>query len=108
MMKYLDLNCIGKAKAIAETAAQVVMFRFLTGDEKEKLKPFTYQKDESGKWSNVKVKHDLDVDKSYIVVFTPKNRFGETNTQIVYEYNQQWNQLKEIGFIEISQNGFSR
>ena len=106
--KYLDLSCIGKARAIAETATQVVMFRFLFNDEKEKLKPYTYQKDDTGKWSKVKVKHDLEADKSYIVCFTPKNRFGETNTQIVYEFNQQWNQLIEIGFIEISQNGYSR
>lgn len=106
--RYLDLSCIGKARAISETATQVVMFRFLFADEKDKIKPYTYQKDENGKWSKIKVKHDLEADKSYIVCFTPKNRFGETNTQIVYEYNQQWNMLKEIGFTEISQNGYSR
>ena len=103
--RHLDLNCIGKARAIAECATQVVMFRFLFTDEKEKLKPYTYQKDENGKWSNVKVLHDLDVDKSYIVCFTPKNRFGETTSQIVYEFNQQWNQLIEIGYIEIPNLG---
>ena len=81
------------------------MFRFLFGDEKEKLKPYTFQKDNNGKWSNIRQLHDLDPSKSYIVCFTPKNRFGDTTTQIIYEYNQGFNLLKEIGFIEIPQTG---
>ena len=103
--RYLDLDCIGKSKAIAETATQVVMFRFLFGDEKEKLKPYTFQKDENGKWSSVRQLHDLDPTKSYIVCFNPKNRFGDTTTQIVYEYNQSFNALYEIGYIEVPQTG---
>ena len=35
--RYLDLSCVGKSRAIAETATQVVMFRTLSEDEKEKL-----------------------------------------------------------------------
>lgn len=103
--RYLDLDCIGKSRAIAETVAQVVMFRFLFADEKEKIKPYTFQKDENGKWSNVRQLHDLDPTKSYIVCFTPKNRFGDTTTQIVYEYNQSFNTLHEIGYVEIAQTG---
>lgn len=105
LRRYLDNDCVGKSRAIIETATQVVMFRFLFGDEKEKLKPYTFQKDNNGKWSNIRQLHDLDPSKSYIVCFTPKNRFGDTTTQIIYEYNQGFNLLKEIGFIEIPQTG---
>lgn len=103
--RYLDNDCVSKSKAILECATQAVMFRFLFSDEKEKLKPYTFQKDENGKWSSIRKLHDLDPTKSYIVCFTPKNRFGDTTSQIVYEYNQSFNTLKEIGFIEIPQTG---
>ena len=103
--KYLDLSCIGKSKAISETATQVVMFRFLFQDEKEKLKPFTLKRDEeTGRYSNVRELHDLDPNKTYIVVFIPKNRFGETTQQIVMEFNQAFMSLRDIGYVEISPN----
>ena len=61
---YLDLNNIGKAKGISETANQVVMFRFLFNDEKEKLKPYTFKKSDDGKYTNIRELHDLDVNKT--------------------------------------------
>ena len=103
--KHLDLSCIGKSKAIAETATQVVMFRFLFQDEKERLQPFTIKKDEeTGKYTNVRELHTLDPNKSYIIVFIPKNRFGETNQQIVMEFSQSFMSLHDVGFVEISPN----
>lgn len=107
--KYLDLSCIGKSRAIAETATQVVMFRALSVEEKEKLKPWVYQRDEnSGKYSKVRKEIDLDVTKDYIVLFTPKNRYGEIQPQIVYERNMSFNTMKEIGYVEIGYDGFGR
>lgn len=103
---YLDLNNIGKAKGISETANQVVMFRFLFNDEKEKMKPFTFKKSEDGKYSSVRELHDLDVNKTYIVFFTPKNRSGETTTQIVAEWNPSFLTMKQVGWISISPNGY--
>lgn len=103
---YLDLNNIGKAKGISETANQVVQFRFLFNDEKEKMRPYTYKKNEDGKFSSVKEFHDLDVDKSYIVFFTPKNRAGETTSQIVAEWNPSFLTMKQIGWVSISPNGY--
>ena len=102
---YLSENDIGKGKSIIEVASQLVQFRFLFNDEKEKLKPYTFKKDESGKYMNVKEFHDLDVDKTYIVYFTGKNRFGETDTQIVCEYNPSFIQMRDIGWVSISPNG---
>ncbi len=106
--RYLDLSCTGKSRAIAETASQVVMFRSLTREEKEKLKPYQFQKNEDGKYSKIRKVIDLDPDKDYIVVFTPKNRFGDTQPQIVYERNMSFNILKEIGYVEINFDGFGR
>ena len=82
-----------------------MMFRFLFKDEREKLKPYTFKKDEeTGKYSSVKELHDLDPEKNYIVVFIPKNRFGETNQQIVMEFSQSFMTLRDVGYVEISPN----
>lgn len=105
--RYLDLSCIGKSRAIAETATQVTMFRSLTAEEKEKIKPWVFQKNPDGKYSKVRKTFDLDVNKDYIVLFTPKNRFGDTQPQIVYERNMSFNTLKEIGYTEIAYDGFN-
>lgn len=98
---YLDLSCIGKSRAIAETATQVTMFRNLTDAEKDKLKPFNFVRDENGKTTGVKQLVNLDKDKEYIVMFIPKNRFGSTTRQIVYERNMSFNTMREIGWINI-------
>ena len=104
--QFLDLSCIGKSRAIAETATQVTMFRTMTKDEKENLQPWTTPKDANGRYSKVRDLHKLDPEKDYIILFTPKNRFGETSPQIVYERNMAFNTLKEIGYIDISFDGF--
>lgn len=106
--RYLDLSCIGKSRAIAETATQVVCFRTLTNEEKQKLKPYQHQKNEDGKYSKIRKVIDLDETKDYIILFTPKNRFGETQPQLVYERNMSFNTLKEIGYVEIQYDGFKR
>lgn len=105
---YLDTNDIGKGKGICETANQVVMFRFVFNDEKTKLKPYTFKKNEDGKFINVKEIHNLDPDKSYIVFFIPKNRAGETTTQIVAEWNPSFMTMHQIGYVSISPNGSHR
>lgn len=107
--KFLDLSCVGKSRAIAETATQVVMFRTLSQDEKEKIVVYNLHRDEkSGKLTNIRDQYTLDPNKDYIVLFIPKNRFGETRPQIVYERNMAWNSLKEVGLTEISYDGFAR
>lgn len=106
--KYLDLSCIGKSRAIAETATQVVCFRTLTNEEKQKIKPYQHQKNEDGKYSKIRKVIDLDETKDYIVLFTPKNRFGDTQPQLVYERNMSFNTLKEVGYVEIQYDGFKR
>ena len=107
--RFLDLSCTGKSKAIAETATQVVMFRNMTQEEKEKLFVYNLRRNpETGKFENIKEQVKLEEDKEYIILFTPKNRFGDTQPQIVYERNMAWNSMKEIGLTVISYDGFGR
>lgn len=97
--RYLDLTCIAKAKAIAETATQVVMFRPLTAEEREKVKGFNYD-------GKIKKIVDLDKDKDYIMVFTPKNRFGQVTPQILMERNMNFNSYKDVAWTECSYDQF--
>lgn len=105
--RYLDLSCVGKSKAIAETATQVVMFRTMSNDEKEKIEVYRYHRDvNSGKYTSMREIVDIDPQKDYIILFTPKNRFGDTTPQIVYERNMAWNSLREIGYTHVAYDGF--
>lgn len=107
--KYLDLSCIGKSRAIAETAGQVLMFRPLRENEKEKLKVYNYVKDSNGKSTNVRKEINLDVNKDYVVLFVPKNRYGKAgDLQIVYERNMDFNLMKELGYCHIEYDGFGK
>lgn len=105
--KFLDLSCIGKSRAIAETASQVIMFRPIRDGEKNKIKPYTHAKDSNGKYTNIKKEVSLDSNKDYIVLFVPKNRYGKAgDLQLVYERNMDFNTLKEIGYCNIEYDGF--
>ncbi|WP_182006272.1 DnaB-like helicase C-terminal domain-containing protein [Priestia aryabhattai] len=107
--QFLDLSAIGKSRAIAETAGQVIMFRPLRDSEIKKLKVYTYAKDGSGKLTSIKKEIELDDQKDYIVLFVPKNRYGKAgDLQIVYERNMDFNTMKEIGYCNIEFDGFGK
>lgn len=89
--KYLDLTCVGRAKAIAETANTVVMFRPIGEKEKSKIRYYYWE-------NKTKVEKALDADKDYIMVFVPKNRYGATYPQIIMERNMNFNSYKDIGW----------
>lgn len=100
--KYLDITCIGKSKATAETAGSVVMFRPLVKAEKEKIEAYSYDKDDR------RIKHaiPLDPNKEYIMIFTPKNRYGNVNPQIIVERNMAFNTYKQVGWYECEYDQF--
>jgi replicative DNA helicase len=104
--KYLDLTCIGKSRAIAETAHAVIMFRHIHSDEYERLKPFTYTKNEDGTRSKTEV--ELDDNKSYIMVFMPKNRSGNTAPQIVMEFDMNFLRMSDVGYYNQSPENYRR
>ena len=101
--KYLDLSCIGKSRAIAETASTVLMFRPIRDSEKDKLFVYNYIK---GTRSKQEIK--LDKEKDYVVYFIAKNRYGGADIQIVYERNMSFNTMKEVGYCHIEYDGFSK
>ena len=49
----------------------------------------------------------LDKDNEYIVSFIAKNRYGNSNVQLVYERDMSFNTYKAIGFTEIEYDGFN-
>lgn len=100
--RYLDLTCIAKAKAIAETASTVVMFRPLTNEEKKKIEPYNFDRE------NRKVRRTIKLDetKDYIMVFTPKNRHGEVAPQIIMERNMSFNSYRDVGWYECEYDQF--
>lgn len=100
--KYLDLTCIGKSKATAETASTVVMFRSLVKTEKEKIEAYEWDKNDR----RIKIKKQLDPDKEYIMIFTPKNRYGNTNPQIIVERNMNFNSYQQVGWYECEYDQF--
>ena len=106
--KYLDLNCIGKSRAIAEVASQVIMFRSMTDKEKENIKVVRNKKDANGKLTNKKEEVEINKDKDYIILFIAKNRYGEGNKQLVYERNMSFNQYYELGETHIEYDGFGK
>jgi hypothetical protein len=67
----------------------------------------TWQKNDEGK-KKIKQIIDLDEDKHYIMVFPMKNRFGDVSKQIVMEFDQSFNTLKDVGYYNMSYDDFSR
>ena len=106
--KYLDLSAIGKSRAISECAATVMLFRHIQNNEIDKIKPWKWKKDPDGKNTKIRETIDLDPMKHYILMFIPKNRFGSTITQIVLEFNQDFNTITDVGYYIASYDDFTR
>lgn len=101
--RFLGFDAIGEGKAAKNEAGIVLMFRPLFGDEYEKLEV----------WRNVKmgdswtreIKH-LDKEKSYYLLFAPKNRYGRTTDNgqavLVLEVNFDFNSFREVGWTSVA------
>ena len=103
--KYLDLSSIGKSRGIAECATTVLGFRPVLSDELEKMKPYKWEKVGEKK---IKKTYDLDPEKHYIVQFIMKNRWGDVNEQIVQEFDQNFNVIRDVGYYKVAYDNFSR
>ena len=93
--KYLDLTAVGKSRAISETASTVIMFRPLTPHEKQNIEYYKFDKD-----TKQRIYKKLDPEKDYIIVFTPKNRYGTVDPQLIVERNMNFNTYRELGYYE--------
>lgn len=107
--RYLDASCLTNAKQIKEVFSEMIYFRPIRDDEysgeKFDIKPYNWKKDEkTGKYTKIKVIHELDRDKKYIIAFVDKTRNDEDKQCIVYEFNGTFNKWKEIGYCTVFQD----
>ena len=93
--KFLDLTAVGKSRAISETASTVIMFRPLTPREKETIEYYKFDKE-----TKMRIKNKLEPDQDYIMIFTPKNRYGSVDPQIIVRRNMNFNTYYELGYYE--------
>ena len=109
--RYLTFDAIGEGKASKNEAAIVMMFRPIWSDEypeqKHALNVYRLKKNER---TNEYEKEfiTLDSDKTYYLLFTPKNRTGQNNDNgqpiLVMEPIFNSNSFKEIGWTFVAKD----
>ena len=102
--RYLDLGVIGKALEISEVAGTIMAGRLMFADEypggTHELNAYDYKINEFiGEVE--KVPYELDPEKTYLILFVPKNRFGGTLEQIVFEVDYDTNSWKEVAYVKV-------
>lgn len=111
--KYLDVSCVGKAKALKETATSFYMFRHLSQEEIPTI-TFTYWKwNEEEKRAIWTSKQQLEatrlvngnpVERHYIAMFNDKQRKGEDGNVIIMECDLGTGYMREIGITRSIKN----
>lgn len=97
--KYLDADCVGKAKSLKDTATEFYLFRKLLPEEIPTIKCSYWNKEKE--WiHNIA----LDPDKEYIAWFVNKTRHGEDDKIIIYQYDMGYQFMKEIGVTKSIKN----
>ena len=99
--RWLGFDAIGEGKAIKNEASIVLMFRPIFAEEYDTLHVYRKVKDGiSGEYVSEDV--EISKDKTYYLLFTPKNRFGPNTDNgaeiIVWEVNFNFNSFKPIGW----------
>ena len=105
--RFLDLSSIGKSRGMAECATSVLGFRPVLSDEYEKMKPYKWERTE-GSDKRFKKEFDLNPEKHYIVQFIMKNRWGDLSEQIVQEFDQSFNVIRDVGYYRVPYDNFRR
>lgn len=103
--RYLTNNEIGQAKSIVDVMSVNLMMRKPFDDEYAGGKNEVIGYKLEGKNGKSKIPFKLDKDKHYMIMFIPKNRFGQTDAfQIISEYNLSTNVYRDIGITNIPQD----
>ncbi|UUV46305.1 replicative DNA helicase [Bacillus phage vB_BanS-Thrax2] len=106
--RFLDYDAIGEGKASKNEASVVQMFRPAWSDEykdgKKELKCWRWKKLDNGDF--IKKQFFLEEGKTYYLVFTAKNRFGQANDTglpvLIIEPHFHTNTFPEIGWCFVS------
>jgi len=112
--RFLDYEAIGEGKASKNEASVVMMFRKAWSDEykggNKALQCYRLKKLPDGSYD--KDWFQLDPDKQYYLLFTPKNRFGQSNDTglpvLIIEPYFQSNTFAEIGWTFVANDNSKR
>ena len=101
LKRIIDESCLSGSKQIIEILDILITGRELYQDEypnqKREIKVYTIKKE------NGEFKRDyktLESDKKYIILFLPKNRYGEKILPTLHEFQGAFGITKEIGLCE--------
>lgn len=102
--RYLNINALAKAKAIKEVCGQILMHRVAWQDEldekgKHYIHPFRYNKE-----TKMKEEIKLNLDKSYVIQFWDKNRYGKADFQLIWQVDMDFNRWVNIGYCIVKQD----
>ena len=102
--RYLNINCLAKAKAIKEVVGQHLMIRRAWQDEldpksKYYINPYRYNKE-----TKKEEQLTLDPTKSYTIMFFDKNRYGKSDIQLIWQSNLDFNMWKCLGYCIVKQD----
>jgi replicative DNA helicase len=103
--RYLNINCLAKAKAIKEVCGQHLMLRRVWQDEldpksKHYINPYRYNKE-----TGLEDQLTLDPKKSYTIMFFDKNRYGKSDIQLIWQSNLDFNHWRCLRLLH-SKTGF--
>ena len=102
--RYLNINCLAKAKAIKEICGQHLMHRRIWQDEidpksKFYINPYRYNKD-----TKLEEQLILDPANTYTIQFFDKNRYGKSDIQLIWQSNLDFNMWKCLGYCCVKQD----
>lgn len=99
--RYLNAGCLSTAKGVKEVCSELILMRSLWEDEYSgeghDVRGF-YKKKIEGTDSYKKELITTYKDSKYQVIFIDKTRSGETDVQLLYKVDMQWNKWQELGW----------
>ena len=97
--KYLTNADIGVSKGIIDIFSVNIFFRRLLQTEYNDLYCYNPIKN-----SNSKIEYKLDKDKYYMIKFVSKNRYGQSDIQIIGEADFSINNYKDLAYCIVTQD----
>ena len=103
--KFLGYDAIGEGKGMKNEASILMMYRPIFDDEYDKIKPYRFVKNGMNGDGFIREEISLERDRTYYVMFIPKNRYGQNTDNgqdaIIYEARFLYNSFVEVGFANI-------